>query len=386
MSTVRLSDKYVDRLQPVERYEEYTDVRLPGFGCRVGLTSKVWFVRGRAGGKSFKRTLGKVEDMLYADAFDQARTIIKDAEKGIVPGAPAEKTKIISLRVVLEEYLKVKKTMKASSKDSYKETIERYLPKWLDLPLKDIDADKILKMHEEIGQRSPASADYTMRIVRALFNYADEMYEDMPIRNPVKRLSRLNAWYRVPRKETFLRPEDIPLFFKGIKNNPGLIADFLLTLLLTGSRKRELGRLKTEDVHLHDKTIVLRDTKGTPFLPIPMCDYLVPVIERRLNDPKVTEYLFYSNRGKLGYLHDVRGSIEAMFPGMKFTPHDMRRTYLSYADESGVSQWAQKRLVGHALPFDVTQGYIQFPMSRLQKEAEKIAQLILEHAALPTNN
>ena len=77
-----------------------------------------------------------------------------------------------------------------------------YLADWQNKPLVEISKDMIEHKHREIGERSPAQANLTMRFVRAILNFAIGQYEDSagnPIiaDNPIKRLSQTRSWYRV---------------------------------------------------------------------------------------------------------------------------------------------------------------------------------------------
>jgi len=57
----------------------------------------------------------------------------------------------------------------------------------------------------------------------------------------------------------------------------------------------------------------------------------------------------------------------------------MRRTFLTYADEIGISNVVQKRLVGHAISQDVTDGYKVLTLERLRKEVAKVERFILKN-------
>jgi hypothetical protein len=71
---------------------------------------------------------------------------------------------------------------------------------WANKPLLDITKDLVAKRHSKLGESSEARANLSMRVLRALFNFAIMQYEDAQGRvliadNPVKRLSQARAWY-----------------------------------------------------------------------------------------------------------------------------------------------------------------------------------------------
>lgn len=412
MPTIKITEKSVERIpfsdgDPVEYY----DTKLTGFGVRAGKKSKTYFVKGRAStDEQFKRKIGKVGLLPFDEAQQKALEILKDAEQGLSPDARAEqetKADIISLRTTLKKYFEARKKMKPRSREWYEETPERYIPEWLDLPMRSITPDMVLTRHAEIGLKSKAEADGTFRIVRALYNFALDIYGDEITRNPVRRLSSVKAWYKVSRKKTFIKPTQLPAFFAAVNKKPGLVSDYMLALLFTGIRSAsEIAKMEVSHVDFRERTFSLFDTKSEEWLYVPMCKSSEEILRRRVDDAKAqgTSYLFYAfveqaaRNGKYvpkvtgGHIEDVRGTIKTIFqdteladinprtPGHMITPHDLRRTFLTYADELDISNVAQKRLVGHAIPTDVTDGYKIPTMDRLRAAAEQIEAFILEKA------
>ena len=60
-----------------------------------------------------------------------------------------------------------------------------------------------------------------MRLLRALFNFAAGQYEDakgqsLITENPVKRLSQTRAWYRVERRQTYIKPHELAAWHQGV--------------------------------------------------------------------------------------------------------------------------------------------------------------------------
>jgi integrase len=409
MPSIKLTEKSVERIplssdSPVEYY----DTKLTGFGVRAGKKTRTYFVKGRAAtDEQFKRKIGKVGLISFDDAQKKALEILKDAEQGVSPDKRAEQeieADIITLRTVLKKYLETRKKLKPRTTNWYNVTLERYLSDWLDLPMRSITPDQVMAKHIKIGEKSKAEADGTFRIVRALFNFAMDIYEEI-IRNPVRRLSSVKAWYKVPRKKTFIKPSQLPAFFNAVQKKPGLVSDYMAALLFTGIRSAsEIAKLEIQHVDFKERAFSLYDTKSQEWLYIPMCKSTEAILKRRVDDAKAqgTSYLFYAfqeqaaRNGKYkpkvtgGYIKDVRGTIKIIFQdteladidprtaGHMVTPHDLRRTFLTYADELGISNVVQKRLVGHAIPTDVTDGYIVLTMERLMSVVEQIEAFILE--------
>ena len=72
----------------------------------------------------------------------------------------------------------------------------------------------VARRHSKVGERSQARANLGMRVLRALFNFAIGQYEDTQGRslisdNPVRRLSQSRAWYRVERRQSFIKAHEL---------------------------------------------------------------------------------------------------------------------------------------------------------------------------------
>lgn len=62
-----------------------------------------------------------------------------------------------------------------------------------------------------------------MRLLRALFNFAAGQYEDsqgksLITENPVKRLSQTRAWYRVERRQSFIKAHELAAWYLECSN------------------------------------------------------------------------------------------------------------------------------------------------------------------------
>jgi len=390
MPRMKLTGKSVERLGlSVGGYVEYYDPKLTGFGVRVGPKSKVYFVAGRVNGNQFKHTIGKADLWIFDDAYAEALRILKDASQGIRQADREEQKKAVAkerraetttVREMFREYRATRKALKKSSSDHYEAKLKCYLSDWLDLPLAGITPDMVVAKHSEIGAKSASQANHVFRIMRALFNHAIEMHEAVFVKNPVDRLSRVGGWYKPTRRKTCLKRSEISVFLKALKRHPGIIADYLHLLLLTGCRPNEIAKLTAGQVFLKDGFVVLDETKTTTNLQLPMSVAALAILKRRIKEAKAEgeRYLFWSRRHSAGYLKDVRVSTELILDGtgISICPYDLRRTFLTCADELGVSNVVQKALVGHAVSQDVTDGYKVLTLERLRTETERISGFI----------
>jgi integrase len=232
------------------------------------------------------------------------------------------------------------------------------------------------------------TADATMRILRAAFNYGLAMYEDTFVRNPVAVLKAIGTWHNLGRRETSVTTDKLKSWFAGVRSieNPAMRV-ILEVSIFTGARKDEVQSLQWSDVNIDAETPYanFRDTKNGKELLIPLAGHVVKL----LKDYKAIAFsgpdgFLFPSWGKSGHIKDPRRAIEnAVKAGSAhFIPHDNRRSFLSFCNHEDlqIPVWTQKRLCNHAKPQDVTQGYVQHELKSLQQTVERVAGFILKHA------
>jgi integrase len=232
-----------------------------------------------------------------------------------------------------------------------------------------------------------------MRFLRSLLNFCAGYYEDAdggPLlkHNPVERLSQTKAWYRVPRRQTIIKPDQLPNWLKavqGLENEN--IRDYLIFILLTGSRREEAFMLEIEQIDLKNRSYNLIDPKNRQDITLPLPDYLFKVVEKRIQNLKGFKYLFpgTDRTGSLNpntHLVEPKAQVKKVIEksGVKFTLHDLRRLFITTADALDLSTFCVKRLVNHSMGSDVTSGYVVSDVERLRGPMQKIEDKILSLA------
>lgn len=371
----------------------YRDSELKGFGVRVGTNSKVYYAEGKINGKTVRVTIGHHGIFTAEQARSEAKNLLGMVARGVNPNdaEKARKARCVTLTQAFEDYQKARSALKPRTIYDYQRILGTYLADWQNKPLIEISKDKVEKRHREIGERSPAQANLTMRFLRALFNFAAGRYEDsagysiIPD-NPIKRLSQTRAWYRVPRKQTVIKAHELAPWFKAVLNQSNtyrsdkreLIRDYLLLVILTGLRREEAASLKWADVDLKGRTLTVRDTKNHEDHTLPLSDYLFDLLKRR-QDESINEYVFGSV-GEKGYINEPRKLMAQVTAesGVQFTVHDLRRTFITVAESLDIPAYALKRLLNHKMAQDVTAGYIIADVERLRGPMQRITDYMLK--------
>ena len=73
--------------------------------------------------------------------------------------------------------------------------------------------------------------------------------------------------------------------------------------------------------------------------------------------------------------------------GVHFTVHDLRRSFITYAETLDLGIYTIKALVNHSVgnSRDVTEGYLQLSTHRLRGPMEKISTYVLNHVESKSN-
>lgn len=371
----------------------YRDCDLKGFALRVGSTGKVYVAEGKIRRKVVRVTIGKHGVFTAEQARLEARELLLMMAKGINPNDKEKENQArsVTLEQALQDFLTARKSLKPTTAYDYKRTINCYLPDWKNRPLLEITKDMVAKRHSLIGQRSKAQANLVMRYLRAIFNFAAAQYEDskgesLIPNNPVKRLSQTRAWYPIERRQTVIKAHALASWYAAVMNikndshgrNRETIRDYLLLVLFTGLRKEEAARLTWDNVDFLAQTLTVPDTKNRRDHTLPLSDFLLDLLKRR--KPKaVNEYVFPNLTGT-GSINDQRKQMDHVTneSGVKFTIHDLRRTFITIAESLDISAYALKRLLNHKMSGDVTAGYIIMDPERLRIPMQKITDHLLK--------
>jgi integrase len=368
--------------------KRYYDDKLKGFGVRVTSGgTKAFFVEKLINKKLCRITLGRYPELTAEMARNKALEMLGQIAMGIDPVAErrAAQMRQVTLNDVFNDYLQTRKALKASTITNYKQILTKAFSNWAHKPLVSITKDKIAKHHEKLGEaHGEAYANLAMRVLRALFNFAAGQYEDsqgksLILENPVKRLSQTRAWYRVERRQAFIKSHELEPWYKGLEQlSNHTLKDYLLLVLLTGLRRQETATLRWEQVDLIAKTLTIIETKNNESHTLPLSDFLFELLQQR-KVLRTNDYVF-AGTGAAGHIVEPRKQMAkvTILSDIQFTVHDLRRTFITIAESLDIPAYALKRLLNHKMANDVTAGYIVADVERLRKPMQLITDYILK--------
>jgi integrase len=251
------------------------------------------------------------------------------------------------------------------------------------------------KKHSKIGEKSIYRANATMRLLRALFNYADGAYEDSKgqsiiINNPVQRISNNKAWFREKSRDNIIQPNDLKAWFITVKNLPNhhintirnniseTVSDYLIFILFTGLRQSEAAGLLWKDVDFNNSLFTVRDTKNRTDHTLPLTGYTSDLLKSRQKNTN-SDFVFSGNNPEKSIVNPYKQIKKIREEsGVHFTMHDLRRTFATIADILDIQFHVIKRLMNHSNNDVTSLHYIKSSKEKLRAPMQQITQYILD--------
>lgn len=355
------------------------DDRLIGFALRTTKNrSKSFVVEGRVAGRVRRFTIGAAGRFTAAEAREKARKLLVEMSLGRDPQKRrrADRDRSASLRDQLAEYITAKR-VKKSTAEKYRRLCERNVAEWIDRPITDITPQMVRLRYEAVVRRSVSEANGTMRVLRAVFRRAAVILPDRADGSPALRVIPTNAlagqWKSLPRRSRVLDASEVAAWWIAVQSlRSDASRRALVTLLLTGLRVSEVLRLQWRDVDELGHQLRIGDSKTGSFVKT-----IGPELAAMLAGERPAA------GGTVFAVRDLRAALDSVAKrgGKAITPHDLRRTFASFAERAGVPHTALKVLLNHALGGDVTIGYVRPSGDDLRHWASQVERAVLAAAA-----
>lgn len=391
---------------------------LPGFGARITSGDGAsWIFERRVFGKTVRRTIGPAVGrgaITDIAARKIAAQISAELQTGVDRAAERreqrrnEKTAAeqdaLTLAVALDEYVTKKRRgkdglpLKQRTRDDYlrlvqpgrtgtngKTFLDGELYHLAETPLARITAEDIRTTHATIAKRSPRMADYSMAVLRAVLRWHGVTIAGNPLGRETAGRDRIVL---APTKgdPNPIPPERVGAWWHAAGQMPKAqreTADAYRFMLLTGARSGETKGVTVRDVDRVAARLVLRDTKNRSDHTILLSKQAQAIVERQIAGRKAGDPVFTIGDGR----KTLRAINEKA--GVSITPHDLRATFASIADELA-SAYVLKRMMNHALVGDVTGAhYVGKSESQLRAGWQAVADFLdaaaAEHAKKTTS-
>ena len=394
--------KALDGLEiPPQGRTTYHDTNTIGLSIRVANTGrKTFIVRKKLNNKDTFSSVGHYPSTTIHQARSKARDILNVIDKGINPNnirGDVLTKQSITLQKVFEDYSISKHNLASSTLNNYISILDNYLNDWKKKAISEITRDMVEQRHRDITQgkgkfnESTSRANTTMRLIRALFNYAKGQYEDsrgepLFVHNPVDRITHNKGWNKEKIRQGVVHKYDLKKWYEGVMKLPlqednvsrntsaEVVRDFLIFEMFSALRRNEVLEMKWSDIDFKNHSFTIEDTKNNESHSLPLNFKLDEVLERRKNDSG-NPYIFQGFKPN-GHLHPPKRQLERAreLCGGHFTNHDIRRTFETSANRLGLSNYTLNKLVNHKDSTDITGRYIVLDIEELREPMKMIAE------------
>jgi integrase len=390
MPRIKLTEDRISKLTAERGQQFHWDTVTRGFGVCVSPTSKSFYAQKRLKGVGSRReVIGAVGMFSLEQARLKAIQWLARVSDGEDPRRPPIAT--WTLKDWLDFYLDRNNRLNEPGKKQYRFFIETYLPRWLGLTLHRITPEMVEDRHPKIAREvasrrkgrfsGQTTANSVMRYFRAVWNFAQDRDATLPS-CPTKRFKR-GGWYPRRKRRGMVPAEHLREFYRAVLelSDPDSSA-YILLLLFTGLRRGSAACLRWDydpehcwvDFGLRTIRFPESMTKNETSFELPMSDLVYELLNAR---SRSSGWVF-PGRHRGTHLKDTRGSFKEISRaiGLKITPHDLRRTFTTIAEKSGISVLEIKALVNHKMPDEQTADYVILNHTELTEAAQKVADKI----------
>lgn len=376
----------------------YRDLLVPGLKVRVGTKSKVFFfearVRNAGSAKQHKPpikvTIGKIEAWDVESARKEARRYSCWCDQGKDPRAVLKAKANVQIidenptvdlseekPITLQEACEVALNSPLIGETtcvSYRGVLRRRFQDWMNRPVSEITARDLKARHAHcltISKCEAKRAFATLSSVwdKAYVRFAIEEERDFPV-CPIKAL-RLNENQKWDKNRPVVTKTSLGVLVNAIQDqyrttmNPGEKSHAMCFLLglFTGYRGGEARKIKWEYISFIDGTITFpsEEVKNGCRHVKPLGPFILGLLKERyaqrdFSNPYVFPGLYSRKKSYIGKYFKAGQNVTRKC-GVAFSPHALRRSFASLAEQIGVPRSVLKAFMNHK--GDVTDGYIR---------------------------
>ena len=393
---ITLNKRSVEALRPGDKPFIAWDDRLTGFGVRVqpsGVRSYLVNYRAEGGGRraaNRRLVIGRHGRVTAEQARRMAQETLGKVAAGEDPAEGRTRSRSTpTLREAFEDFLSAGPARKPRTVAVYRRTAYHDLADWVDRSLNTIsrkDVEQCFnRLTAEIGW---VGANSALTMLGAL--YRRQCVDVQGLHNPVAQWRAAGGRLHRQRRRRIQPPSEVlPRWHRGIEKGvkSPVARDALRLGLYTGMRHSEVLELCWDRVDLDAMTLTVEETKSGEPLEIPVVRQVAAILERRMaergNFPENGRpWVFPSETATSGRLSSLQQHNARIGEagGTKFWFHALRNCFITVADrELMLPTSLTKRLVNHARPRDVTEGYASdWTRDQLRDAAQRIADRIDE--------
>jgi len=354
MPSLMMNALWVQRVQSTGAQVDYFDQKEKGLGLRVGKSgAKTWFVMYRVKGSRKKKrlTLQQHPAMSLAEARQEVRSTIVQADKGIDPAAEKQVQRSApTFRELAAEYLErhAQQQKKPKSVFEDKRILDRdLLPAFRDAKAHDVKRRDVLRLLDEIVDRgAPIMANRTLALIRKIYNWG--IGRDLVEHNPCLQVEMPGKERKRDRVYTDEELRALWEMFEGM----GEIGAIFKLLLATAQRPNEVMSMRWQDLDLESAwwTIPAEHAKNKLAHRVPLNGVALAILAQIKQSASDHTWVFPSPAFKcdhIGNIQKASARIKNHSGVADFCAYPLRHTAASRMTGMGIPRLVVGRILNH---------------------------------------
>ena len=339
----KLTPKFVEHVTApsVKRFEVW-DTALQCFGIRVSPTGrKVWFVVVRVDGRQRRMTIGTYPALSLAEARDQARKLIRDAQLGRLTEKHEE---LLTLGDAVPLFVQ----LYAKPKNKGWKEADRLLRKFQSLfarPLTQIKRSDVVRVLDDVvASGTPYRANRALAALKKLMSWSlDRGVIEV---NPI---AGLKPPHKERSRERILSDAELVAFLDAAESEAYPFGTAFTILLLTGQRRGEVAEMRWSEIDLDGRvwTIPAHRAKNAQRHTVPLSP---PALEILRVVPRFagSDYVFTTTgQTPISGFGRVKYRLDCALGSSDWRTHDLRRTVASGLARLGIEPHVIEKVLNH---------------------------------------
>jgi integrase len=314
------------------------------------LAGKSFIVQYRINGVRRRVPLGACSAVSVADAIKAAKAVLGDVAKGRDPFAERKEAKqaverdAYTFEALICDWTELHlKSRRDSYANSAPRVLRRVFKALLGLPAAKVDADRILRVHDQLAPTTPMTAARAVSYGSACFGWAvkrrrlkENPFRELPTAEPVQR-------------ERVLEDEELRAIWRATEG-PGVFNSIVRMLALTGQRREEVAGMIWRELSVDGATWTLPGARAkndkTHIVPLSKQAQGIIAAQPRSN---ASTLVFPGVRGNNTYNGWARAktALDQASKVEGWVLHDLRRTVATNLQRLGVRLEVTESVLNH---------------------------------------
>lgn len=372
-----LSDSLVVRLLASNTPKPFTvkDDLIPYLSVRIGKRDATFVLDAVIAGKRVRVSLGTYPKTSFSEARHRAWHLVVGKLDAPAVAEQKDLTEKITFGEILQLYL-AHKQLRQATVEGYQYFLDKY--DFADKPFSSVTPESFLEWYRDYAATAPTQAKKVAALIKSLSRWYCQ-YVDVPVVDVTAKVKTLLgvAIHSSNVKERKLTLHELPRFFNAVAKLRPIEQDGVMLVLLTAIRKGELFSLTSDNFTVKDGLVLMtldqKKTKNGRKHELPLAPAAAAIVQRRIST--------IGKGNRLFQMTDNSRIFNKLFElsGIRVSWHDLRRSWASFAINSGIAELMVKRALNHVEQGVTGRHYAHLSVDSVYQTMQQVESLILEN-------